>query len=234
VNACNPLLQAHPPWAQDNTSHGSPFPPLCSISRRPIWAGTRSDNLLVGPRTPGVKTPTPCMPTLHLGGKETARWGCSAAQPPHAPPSLMLSTVYGSFASSSSGLRVTLQQWPMAPSFRRLFPNCSRSAHDVRYSLSMPSHTIRGKILCPYPRTNACRPRAYKYSGTMTLASHQSIDRLLCCPHRVTIAERGDGLPPLNAHHTIAWGRAHGQGGSPEGVGGVWVGRGAQEASMAP
>jgi hypothetical protein len=28
------------------------FSPLCSISRRPIWAGTRSDNLLVGPRTP--------------------------------------------------------------------------------------------------------------------------------------------------------------------------------------
>jgi hypothetical protein len=28
------------------------FSPLCSISRRPIWAGTRSDNLLVGPGTP--------------------------------------------------------------------------------------------------------------------------------------------------------------------------------------
>jgi hypothetical protein len=27
-------------------------PPLCSISRRPIWAGTCSDNLLVGPGTP--------------------------------------------------------------------------------------------------------------------------------------------------------------------------------------
>jgi hypothetical protein len=25
TNACNPLLQAHPPWAQDNTSRGSPF-----------------------------------------------------------------------------------------------------------------------------------------------------------------------------------------------------------------
>jgi hypothetical protein len=25
---------------------------LCSVSRRPIWAGTRSDNLLVGPGTP--------------------------------------------------------------------------------------------------------------------------------------------------------------------------------------
>jgi hypothetical protein len=26
--------------------------PLSSVSRRPIWAGTRSDNLLVGPGTP--------------------------------------------------------------------------------------------------------------------------------------------------------------------------------------
>jgi hypothetical protein len=52
ANACNPLLQAHLPWAQDNTSRDSLFPPLCSVSRRPIWAGTRSDNLLVGPGTP--------------------------------------------------------------------------------------------------------------------------------------------------------------------------------------
>jgi hypothetical protein len=62
ANACNPLLQAHPPWAQDNTKAAvSPCwfsPPLCSVSRRLIWAGTRSDNLLVGPGTPGVETPT--------------------------------------------------------------------------------------------------------------------------------------------------------------------------------
>jgi hypothetical protein len=51
ANACNPLLQAHPPWAQDNTSRGSLFSPLCSISHRPIWAGTRNNNLLVGPGT---------------------------------------------------------------------------------------------------------------------------------------------------------------------------------------
>jgi hypothetical protein len=56
ANTCNPLLQAHPPWAQDNTKPW--FSPLCSVSRRPIWAGTRSDNLLVGPGTPGVETPT--------------------------------------------------------------------------------------------------------------------------------------------------------------------------------
>jgi hypothetical protein len=55
ANACNPLLQAHPPWAQDNTKAAvSPCwfsPPLCSVLRRPIWAGTRSDNLIVGPGT---------------------------------------------------------------------------------------------------------------------------------------------------------------------------------------
>jgi hypothetical protein len=61
ADACNPLLQAHPTWAQDNTkAAGFPFsvcllfcfPPSCSVSRRPIWAGTRGDDLLVGPGTP--------------------------------------------------------------------------------------------------------------------------------------------------------------------------------------
>jgi hypothetical protein len=57
ANACNPLLQAHPTWAQGNMkAAGFPFacffPPLCSVSRRPIWARTCSDNLLVGPGTP--------------------------------------------------------------------------------------------------------------------------------------------------------------------------------------
>jgi hypothetical protein len=50
ANACNPLLQAHPLWRRITRSRG--FPPLCSISRQPIWAGARSDNLLVGPGTP--------------------------------------------------------------------------------------------------------------------------------------------------------------------------------------
>jgi hypothetical protein len=31
------------------------FPPSRSVSRRPIWAGARSDNLLVGPGTPRVR-----------------------------------------------------------------------------------------------------------------------------------------------------------------------------------
>jgi hypothetical protein len=31
------------------------FPPSRSVSRRPIWAGARGDNLLVGPGTPGFR-----------------------------------------------------------------------------------------------------------------------------------------------------------------------------------
>jgi hypothetical protein len=56
--ACNPYCERHP-WCRiiQSLSHI-----LCSIPRQPIWAGTRSDNLLVGPGTPppppGVKTPT--------------------------------------------------------------------------------------------------------------------------------------------------------------------------------
>jgi hypothetical protein len=57
ADACNPLLQAHPTWAQGNMkAAGFPFayflPPSCSVSRRPIWAGTRDDNSLVSPGTP--------------------------------------------------------------------------------------------------------------------------------------------------------------------------------------
>jgi hypothetical protein len=62
VDACNPLLQAHPTWARDkHEGRGFPLlrlspsgflPPSRSVSRRPIWAGARGDNLLVGPGTP--------------------------------------------------------------------------------------------------------------------------------------------------------------------------------------
>jgi hypothetical protein len=57
ANACNPLLQAHPSalGAGQHEGRGFPLtvlPPLCPVSRQPIWAGTRSDNLLVGPGTP--------------------------------------------------------------------------------------------------------------------------------------------------------------------------------------
>jgi hypothetical protein len=46
--ACNPYCEQHP-WCRiiQGLSHI-----LCSIPRQPIWEGTRSDNLLVGPGTP--------------------------------------------------------------------------------------------------------------------------------------------------------------------------------------
>jgi hypothetical protein len=72
VDACNPLLQAHPTWARDehegrgiSTSltpvSGCLLPPSRSASRRPIWAGARGDISLVGPGTPGLETPTRSM-----------------------------------------------------------------------------------------------------------------------------------------------------------------------------
>jgi hypothetical protein len=65
MDACNPLLQAHPTWARDkHEGRGFPLrtpvslrllPPSRFVSRRPIWAGARGDNLLVGPGTPRVR-----------------------------------------------------------------------------------------------------------------------------------------------------------------------------------
>jgi hypothetical protein len=49
ANARNPYYERIP-LAQDNTSRV--FPPLCSISREPIWTGTRSDNFTRRSRDP--------------------------------------------------------------------------------------------------------------------------------------------------------------------------------------
>jgi hypothetical protein len=48
ANACNPYYE-HTPLERDNTSRVSP---LCSISRQPIWAGTRSDKFTCRSRDP--------------------------------------------------------------------------------------------------------------------------------------------------------------------------------------
>jgi hypothetical protein len=62
ANACNPLLQAHPPWAQDNMK-AAVFPllfsPLCVLSRAdPSRLGHAATiySSVQGP--PGVETPT--------------------------------------------------------------------------------------------------------------------------------------------------------------------------------
>jgi hypothetical protein len=59
TNACNPLLQAHPPWVQDNTSRGSPlFPPFVPSRANPSGLGHAATiySSVQGP--PGVETPT--------------------------------------------------------------------------------------------------------------------------------------------------------------------------------
>jgi hypothetical protein len=42
------------------------FPPSCSVSRRLIWAGTRGDNLLVGPGTPRGRNADTNIQQLHV------------------------------------------------------------------------------------------------------------------------------------------------------------------------
>jgi hypothetical protein len=48
VNACNPYYERIP-WRRITRAA---FPPLCSISRQPIWAGTRNDNFTRRSRDP--------------------------------------------------------------------------------------------------------------------------------------------------------------------------------------
>jgi hypothetical protein len=60
VRACNPLLQAHPPWAQDNTRPQFPllFPPCVSSRADPSGLGHTATiySSVQGP--PGVEMPT--------------------------------------------------------------------------------------------------------------------------------------------------------------------------------
>jgi hypothetical protein len=56
TNTCNPLLQAHLPWAQDNTSRD--FPPCVPSRADPSGLGHAATiySSVQGP--PGVETPT--------------------------------------------------------------------------------------------------------------------------------------------------------------------------------
>jgi hypothetical protein len=64
ANACNPYCKRIP-LAQDNTSRVSP-PPLCSISRQPIWAGTRSDKFTRRSRDPPGSKRRQVLTSIHM------------------------------------------------------------------------------------------------------------------------------------------------------------------------
>jgi hypothetical protein len=66
VDACNPLLQAHPTWARDeHEGRGIPtsLTPVSGrlalpLHARPIWAGARGDIHSSAQGPPGLETPT--------------------------------------------------------------------------------------------------------------------------------------------------------------------------------
>jgi hypothetical protein len=71
VDACNPLLQAHPTWARDEhegrgiptsltpiSGRLAPSPLRARPRARPIWAGARGDTHSSAQGTPGLGTPT--------------------------------------------------------------------------------------------------------------------------------------------------------------------------------
>jgi hypothetical protein len=68
------------------------FPSLCSISRQPIWAGACNDNLLVGPGTPGVETPTVGVPgrgLLRVDEQLPVKFQMGSLQQPLQPGTLL-------------------------------------------------------------------------------------------------------------------------------------------------
>jgi hypothetical protein len=79
ANACNPLLQAHPPWAQDNTSRGSLFPPCVPSRADPSGLGHAATiySSVQGP--PGVETPTKRDPSF--ADSSTGTWVLCGTEP---------------------------------------------------------------------------------------------------------------------------------------------------------
>jgi hypothetical protein len=68
------------------------FPSLCSVSRQPICAGARNDNLLVGPETPGVETPTVGAPgrgLLRVDEQLLVKFQMGSLQQPLQPGTLL-------------------------------------------------------------------------------------------------------------------------------------------------
>jgi hypothetical protein len=70
ASACNPYCKRIHPGAGQHEA--AVFPPLCSVSCQPIWAGARNDNLLVGPGTPRGRNADTSVLDKHLrSGEQT-------------------------------------------------------------------------------------------------------------------------------------------------------------------
>jgi hypothetical protein len=92
ANACNPLLQAHLPWAQDNTSRGSLSPPSVPSRADPSGLGHAATiySSVQGP--PGVETPTVGAPgrgLLHVDEQLPVKLQMGSLHQPLQPGTLL-------------------------------------------------------------------------------------------------------------------------------------------------
>jgi hypothetical protein len=104
ANACNPLLQAHPPWAQDNTKPR--FSPLCVPSRAdPSGLGHAATIYSPVQGPPGVETPTVGAPgrgLLRVDEQLPVKLQMGSLQQPLQPGRCSVSGVSGSCPSTAA------------------------------------------------------------------------------------------------------------------------------------
>jgi hypothetical protein len=157
ANACNPYYEH--PLARDNTSRVSP---LCSISRQPIWARTRSDKFTRRSRDPpGSKhrqlarqVGACCVLTNNFS--LSSRWvvfsnlfspgRCSASGVSSSCPSTTATTWYSSPRSTTA--TTTVVSSPGGGELDDVFPPWRRTASGFVPPLSSPQEEETGQ---PWP-----------------------------------------------------------------------------------
>jgi hypothetical protein len=171
----------HPPWAQDNTSRGSPYcSPLCSVSRRPIWAGTHNDNLLVGPGTPRGRNADKARVSVR-NINEPEREGENKSQANRADDTMIYFTEVW-FLQTYSPLR-----WSQRPGLFQPFPSLKRSLRpsELLFSIKRDTKSPQGPphnwCLLPWLQLswNQERMKKKKQSKCKSSNEHKSLSLTL-------------------------------------------------------
>jgi hypothetical protein len=155
ANACNPLLQAHPPWAQDNTRPRLPltvFPPCVPSRADPsglVHAATIYSSVQ-GP--PGVETPTVGAPgrgLLRVDEQLLVKLQMGSLQQPLQPGMVLR---FGSleFMSLDGSYDMILLPPPRQRQWR---PSARPPAAELTMSSPRGGRATSGSVMSPSPPT---------------------------------------------------------------------------------